>query len=490
MITKTHPISVRYRWQARSLEQVLMAAIVALLCLRLVGLLNLPIFVDEALHLARARNLLAGGVAQDAFNNGKLLSIWLTTPFIALSFDPLLTGRLTAVLANLITAVGIVGLGSTLYSRPVGLASAFIYLLMPYSFFFGRMLLVDNFQAAAFALLLWVTANGVRSRVSIRHIAGLVVIGWILVLSKLTGALGLPAPVVGALLLSVPTSRKLNTIRTLIVMGVVALTVLFFIMQGFGMGEYARRAPTDLFWNIRVNLYRLPRFFAAILTVPGALVSLGIVLQTLKRPTRVKLWLLLSAFMVVLPYLPVATTLYSRYLLPSLVPLSVLAGTVVVALAQQGLRRWHTILAILTVGWMLTAQILMIVDIPSSPLVSEDMYSYVEGAASGYGIQEMASELQALSRVRPIMVLTWSPWDTIGIMLFPYLQMGDRLTFCNLNQRNCSALGEARPVIAINRLHNQSLPDVASQAIEGRELIWSYIRPHEHSSLELWANAK
>ncbi len=487
MTTRTQPVPAKYRWKTLSLEQALAAVILALLCLRLVGLLNLPIFVDEAIHIDWTHRTLSGEAVLDAYTDGKTLSIWLWTPFVALPAHPLLTTRLASVLTTMITAVCTGGLGTRLFSRRAGLTAALVYLLLPYSFFFGRMALVDNFVTAFFAALLWIVARATQGRVGWGSIIALVVAATTLVLSKFTGILALPAPVLGALLLSPPALRKRNTVRALIAILLTGLVILAFVLQGFGVGQYVQKVPGSFAENSLTNLKRIADYGWTLLTPPGALLSILAIVNGIRQRRRISLWLLAAALLVVLPYLPVANNLYSRYLLPSLVPLSLLLGALLVRWFEQGARSWQRALVALSAGWMIAVQLVMIVALPSAPLPADDMDQYVEDWPSGYGLRELADELHALSQDRRLLVFRLAVWETTGAGLLQYVPPGPGLTLCYLDQPTCSAPGEVWPLIVVNRPHDEPLNELVSRAIAGRQMIWQYTRPHDKSTLELWA---
>lgn len=484
MTTSAPTIAVTPRWKMPPSERMLLVAIVALLALRLVGLLNLPVFVDESIHMEWVRQTLAGEAVPDAFSVGKTLSIWLWAPFAALPVAPLLATRFASVLATTITTLCIVRLGNEFVSRRAGLVSALVFLLLPYTFFQGRMALVDNFVTALFALLMGLSARATRRPMGFGDVVTLTMAGTALGLSKLTGILALPVPLLAALLLSPPALRRLNLARSIIVVSLVSLIVLLFVVQGFGLGEFGQRVPGSPAQNIVVNLGRVAAYSWALLTPPTCLLALLAIVRALRQ--RVGLWLVIAALLMVLPYLPVANLLFSRYLMPALVPLSLLIGALLAGWLAQGFRWWQRLLVVLAAGWMLVVQLLMIVAIPSAPLPDEDTWQYVSGWPSGYGLQELAGELATRAARQSLQVIIVSRWDTTGMGLLPYAD--ERLSLCLLDRSDCVTEPDRQTVVAVNRTQGAPLIEPLSRALEGREKVWSYTRPHGQSSLELWAD--
>ena len=78
-------------------------------------------------------------------------------------------------------------------------------------------------------------------------------------------------------------------------------------------------------------------------------------------------------------------------------------------------------------------------------------------------------------------------WETTGAGRLQYVPPGPGLTLCYLDQPTCSAPGEVWPLIVVNRPHDEPLNELVSRAIAGRQMIWQYTRPHDKSTLELWA---
>ena len=93
---------------------------IAFLAVRLTNLTVLPPYVDEWLHINRAFTVLKDGQLFVYTEGGKFLQIWLITPAVALSNDPIWSTRVVSVIAGLLAAIGCYFLGKTLFERPEG----------------------------------------------------------------------------------------------------------------------------------------------------------------------------------------------------------------------------------------------------------------------------------------------------------------------------------------------------------------------------------
>jgi len=444
MTTSTQPLHVNQRLKTLSLDRAFIIAIVALLGLRLVGLLNLPLFVDETLHITWTKQLLAGGGVQDAMNVGKVLSIWLWAPFVALPIDALLSSRLTGIVAAAISAAALISAGGTLHSRRAGLLAALAYLLLPYSFFYSRIALTDNFVTAAFAIFLWISVSVSQTVIRFPHVALLSLSGVVLVLSKLTGMLALPIAWLAALLFSPSRLRWSNSNHVFIALGIVVAVFLGFMLQGFGLVEFAFRQPGPPLQNVTSNVALVANFYTVLLTPPGALLAITALADALRYPSRVGLWLVFAFLLMVTPYFPVANTLYARYLLPSLVPLSLFMGIMLTQWLNRRLKVWYKVLIGVGIVWMLVTQIIMIVDLPSSPLPPQEMLHYIEGWSSGYGLRELIDEVTTLSETAPIALSLPTEWDTTSVAFQLFAGHSGSLTYCYRDQDNCQDTGDAQ----------------------------------------------
>lgn len=113
---------------------------------RLTNLIKLPVFADEAIYIRWSQ--IIQSVETLRFipqTDGKQpLFMWLCIPFIKLFSNPLFASRFVSVLAGFGTILALYFLLNLIKNRKTALIACFIYILLPYTFFFDRMALADN----------------------------------------------------------------------------------------------------------------------------------------------------------------------------------------------------------------------------------------------------------------------------------------------------------------------------------------------------------
>lgn len=122
-------------------------AIILFFFLRLSNLNAIPVFVDEAIYIRWSQVM--KNEASLRFlpqTDGKQpLFMWVTIPFLKISQDPLIAGRLVSVAAGFGTLIGIGFLTYLLFGEALVTSFAMlVYSLLPFTVFFDRMALADS----------------------------------------------------------------------------------------------------------------------------------------------------------------------------------------------------------------------------------------------------------------------------------------------------------------------------------------------------------
>lgn len=113
---------------------------------RALNLKNIPIFTDEAIYIRWAQ------IALNDPNNrfisledGKQpLFIWLAAISNKFVSDPLIATRLVSIFSGFSALIGIYLLGKELFSRKVGIISAFLYVILPFTVLYDRLAIYDS----------------------------------------------------------------------------------------------------------------------------------------------------------------------------------------------------------------------------------------------------------------------------------------------------------------------------------------------------------
>lgn len=113
---------------------------------RLVNLLILPIFNDEAIYLDWGfKELNTKGLLFYSLYDGKPpLLMWLFGIARNFTDDPLFSGRLISVLAGIITMVGIYKLTEKYFNKQTSIYSSIFYIVIPIFAFFDRQALMES----------------------------------------------------------------------------------------------------------------------------------------------------------------------------------------------------------------------------------------------------------------------------------------------------------------------------------------------------------
>lgn len=117
---------------------------------RIVNLLNIPIFTDEAIYIRWAQIGLADPAHRYiALTDGKQpLLTWLMYPFLRIFSDPLFAGRFVSVLSSVFSVVGIYILSRELFGKRVALFACIFYILSPFAMILDRLALMDSLLAS------------------------------------------------------------------------------------------------------------------------------------------------------------------------------------------------------------------------------------------------------------------------------------------------------------------------------------------------------
>lgn len=115
--------------------------------LRLYRIMSLPIFTDEAIYTrwSQIARFDASWRFISLVDGKQPLFIWFNMTLIRVINDPLLSGRLISVFAGFTTMIGLFFLGREIFkNRWIGILSAFLYLIFPFSLVYDRMALYDS----------------------------------------------------------------------------------------------------------------------------------------------------------------------------------------------------------------------------------------------------------------------------------------------------------------------------------------------------------
>ena len=485
---------------------------------RLPGLLSMPIFLDEAIHIRSAGAAMSGQPSTGA-SLGKWLSIHSYSLVQRVLDESLLIARIVPVVLGALTVCLLYASGrrfSQQESVVSAVSGALLYIFLPLSLFYDRLALTDQFLTLLLALMVFFSY-------SVAEGAGLLArtaLGGVIVLSplfKFSGLLLVPVPIVIVWIVSRRRFRDLVLSYALAAPGIV-----FFALYAVPVGEFDKLIglrPINV-WLQRAthNVQDVLRLFGLMVT-PGVLLVLAIgitalLLRPVERSQRrrvlagLTIMVLLSA-----PYVLFFEVWYPRYLLPVLVPLCLLGGEVSGAAsaprrsAPSAELTGSATSVLLRAFWLLAlilaaAQSLLLLVTPRAfPYPDRIRSQFVTAWTSGYGLQDAIATIHRLSTRQPGgITIVRSPWEDMPLQgLDVYVEdLDPRIRRVNLYPwepdavvaRLSEVLAGGRPTYL---LFNSAYPYPGDREVierircdfRVRELA-HFIKPDLHPGLRIW----
>lgn len=132
--------------------EILIPVFLTILCFvtRVVNLLNIPIFTDEAIYIRWAQIGLADPAHRYiSLTDGKQpLLTWLMYPMLKIFSDPLFAGRFVSVLSGCFACLGVYFVAKELFGKKTALFACFLYLISPFTLIYDRLALMDSLLAS------------------------------------------------------------------------------------------------------------------------------------------------------------------------------------------------------------------------------------------------------------------------------------------------------------------------------------------------------
>ena len=493
----------------------LLAGLVALfLASRLVALLKMPVFIDEAIHIWWAREIQEGMVAA-GFIEGRWLSMALMSLFLNLPGDDLWLVRFSAVLAGVATLGALFLIGRELFSNRAGILAILFYLVIPYALFYDRVALADSIATPFGAWILYLSIKSVRSQWG----GNSVILALLLIFSmlvKISGIAYLIIPPITVLVL-LPSSRwkkGIQRIMPAMLAGLLMLAAIYIV--GIPTHQVTPKAQAFSIAGVLQATIRnsgtLANWSWYLLGPPVAILSgLMLLWSILTRPGR-PAWFLLAILITSLaPYLVFAQDWYPRYLTFALVPLVLLLAQSFCWVMDQIASRTATtkqaqtisaVLLGLLLIWPVVIDLSLLSNPESAPLPEILEWEFKSGWPAGFGAEEMANflEEEAAQTTRTLYIIQpifWAHTNKGGLQV--HLTEENKLEFVELGWDLESELAELagqletgrRVLIVVDSTHPQSadLFDTVEPQLEAT-LIWHYPKPGSAAGLEVWEVAQ
>ena len=398
--------------EMRRSSLALAALAAAYLATRLYRLLAIPVFVDEALHMTAAGQVLSD--LSTGQRLGKWFSILAYGIWMQVAGDSLLAARLLAVLLGLTTMLVLFFEGRAFGEKSIsrGTFSALIYILAPLSLFYDRQVLTDEFLALLLALIVFASfrfAAGGRWRDAVT-VCMLVAVA---PLFKGNGALFLPVPLL--IVLTAAADQLRPRLKRFAVPYAATLAVVMLIAKWISnvvpdVASAAFQGPVlgTVWARAGANGVELTEILWVMLTpISCVALLLGIVFVLISGDGRAKrraAALSLVLAYLLLSYLVFYDALFSRYVLPAVVPVCMLGAEALLlgwrqAHERLGGRAWvaATSAAVLLLASPALSSVRLLIAPGDAQLTKNDVSQYFTGWTSGYGLENAVADLRQLS---------------------------------------------------------------------------------------------
>jgi hypothetical protein len=373
-----------------------------------------PVFIDETLHIMRARDTLdlhpLAGIA-----HGKALIPWLLA-LVQPWENAVWASRALIVLVSALGLAALLGLGRRLLGRRAALLAGLLYTALPFTFFFERLAMSDGL-AAAFGLLSgWLVAVSLQTgsrRVAL--LAGLSLA--VAILAKLSMVVVLAFPALGWLLLAADRRRALRLaalmygVCALALLPVVALAWRVGLGIGYAGDKFISTSLLTLFARLGKNVTQSVSWLRGYMGLPLLGLSAAGTVGAVVRWDKKALYVAGLALLPIGELWLVSTLSFPRYYLPAVGPMPLLAGALAFWIVdwerrihRQGGLSTAPVAGRLIGGAGLIALILILLpmirfirtaytDPAALPLPAPDDWTYIRSENAGYGVVEAAAWL-------------------------------------------------------------------------------------------------
>jgi 4-amino-4-deoxy-L-arabinose transferase-like glycosyltransferase len=368
-----------------------------------------PLFIDEAQHLHWAKRVWTDAPFLRPLTDGKALQVAAAALVVPFVDDPVRAGRLLNLLPAVLAGFAAFRLGALLGGRPCALLALALCATSPFLVAHDRLALADPWLAALAAAVA-ASVIGLLGRPTLR---GGIVLGVLLgaaVLAKVPGAVLLAWPAVALLLPSAREARR-PLLAGLVLGALLAAAPVGYFLTHTAQLDEKIEAPEDEPESqglLVENVGLAASWLWTSLTPPVALAALAGVGLALVRGGREPRLLVMGAALPVLTFLP-AFHWFPRYILPSAVPLLVLAAWAAVSAARAVPYPYRALAGAVAGAVLLVpslhGDVLLVTEPRQAPLPAVDRFQYLIGWPAGVAGDTAFRRVRAEAAGRPALVV-------------------------------------------------------------------------------------
>ena len=432
------------QWFRRNLSLkdwgLILIIIILFLATRLILLDKFPIFTDEGIYInwAKIAKVDASWRFISLTDGKQPLQTWFTIFFLKFFPDnPLLAGRLFAVLGGAAALKGLFFLSWYLFGKKAAFWSAFLYIFTPFFLFYDRLALVDSFVNAGFIWILFLSILLAKNlRLDFALIFGLA--SGMFSLSKssirMFVALSLLSPILFLEKNVKNFFNKLLNFSALYII-VIGLTLLIYNVQRLSpflhyvaeknktfvmtFSEFLQSPFLVFFHNFKIIPWYIFWESGFILPLIGVVGLFFLFKKNLKVAVYLTLW-------IILPYLIISLfgkVVYPRYLNFFATLLLILATYFFVYIKNKKVIVYIVILLFASFIYF-DYPILFNQSRISFPEI--DRIQYIEGVSSGYGLKEIVDFSHEKGKEKQVVLLAEGNFGVVGDMLNSSLGLNEK----------------------------------------------------------------
>lgn len=407
------------------LMEILTVIIISLITFftRVINLLNIPIFTDEAIYIRWAQIGLNDPAHRFiSLTDGKQpMLTWLMYPMLKIFHDPLFAGRFVSVLSGVLTVLGIYLLARELFGKRTALLASVLYIISPFTLVYDRLALMDSLLSSFAVWSLYLEVLLVRKlRLDIALILGFVIgLGlltkssafffiYLLPFSLLLFNYSAPKKII--LLCKWLALTILGSMISIIMYNLLRLSPWFYIINLknhvfiLSFSEFAKH-PFDLFIG---NMTGLLGMLTGYLTLPFSIfIFLGFLWAVFHRDKKI---LLLSIWFI-FPFLSLAAfgiVIFPRFILFMVIPLLIIAAYLFEKISRSIMKynKYLPFILLLIVSVSIRQSYLLMFNPTRAEIPSTDRNQLFDDWPSGYGVKEVINYLDQQAKKGKIVVGT------------------------------------------------------------------------------------
>jgi len=377
---------------------------VVYLVFRIINLIKLPIFNDEAIYLDWGWKSLHSGVGlfYSLYDAKPPFLIWIFGTFEGVIHSPLLAGRLVSVLTGLLSLIGIYKVAKNLENEKVACLASFLYIIIPLFAFFDRQALMESSLGTVGIWSFYFLLQLLKTKKNDYAIY----LGWVLgigVFIKLSALIFL-VPIIIVLIYK----KYFRAVIVTLFFDLIVLSPLYFQKTFWtSLGSDNRfvisiseilHLPLSLwisnvFDTINISFSHLTPFVLL-------LAIAGIYLFIKNKKSLLPFYFLVNIFLVI----SLSRVVSPRYLIPFLVPITIFSSYAILTFKKFFLIGGLVILPALLVTILLTFSPIKYFNFLSKLTAYSQKDDYVTNWTSGYGIPEIVNYLNQKGKMGKIII--------------------------------------------------------------------------------------